>query len=80
MRDNPELDMEFTAARELILKSPTGTKTGFHNATLTRVAGCAEKAGDGLTFDSSTIFALPNGAKRSPDTWVRQDRDVPTRP
>ena len=74
--DNPELDMEFTAARELILKSPTGTKTGFHNATLThRVAGWAEKAGDGLTFDSSTIFALPSGAKRSPDTsWVRQDR------
>ncbi len=74
--DNPELDMELTAERELILKSLTGTKTGFHNATLThRVAGWAEKAGDGLTFDSSTIFALPSGAKRSPDTsWVRQDR------
>jgi Uma2 family endonuclease len=29
----------------------------------------------GLIFDSSTLFVLPNGAKRSPDvSWIRRDR------
>ena len=29
----------------------------------------------GLTFDSSTGFTLPNGARRSPDAaWIRRDR------
>jgi Uma2 family endonuclease len=31
--------------------------------------------GTGIAFDSSTLFTLPNGAKRSPDaSWVRQER------
>jgi Uma2 family endonuclease len=31
--------------------------------------------GTGIAFDSSTLFTLPNGAKRSPGaSWVRRER------
>ena len=34
-----------------------------------------EADGSGLGFDPSTLFALPNGSKRSPDAaWVRRER------
>lgn len=74
--DNPELRMELTAEGELILMSPTGAKTGHRNAQLTyQLVGWANTDGSGTTFDSSTIFSLPNGAKRSPDaSWIRNER------
>jgi len=35
----------------------------------------AEKDGAGQSFDSSTLFTLPNTAKRSPDVaWIRNGR------
>ena len=56
--------------------SPTGGKTGRRNAKLTVAFGVwAEKDGTGQVFDSSTLFTLPNTAKRSPDVaWVRNER------
>ncbi len=75
-RDNPDLRIELTADQELIIMPPTGSKTGWRNSKLTqRLANWAEANSDGLTFDSSTGFTLPNGAKRSPDVaWVRRER------
>lgn len=75
-RDNPELRLELTAQKELIIMSPTGTRTGWQNSKLNqRLANWAEQHGTGITFDSSTGFTLPNGAKRSPDAaWVRRER------
>ena len=33
------------------------------------------KDGSGVAFDSSTVFKLPNGAKRSPDlSWIKNER------
>ena len=76
VRDNPELRMELTATGELILSSPTGAKTGMLNAKLTRQFGNwvhADRSGVGC--DSSTLFTLPNGARRSPDvSWVKRER------
>ena len=74
--DNPELRLELTANRELVIMSPTGGKTGRRNAKLThRLVNWAEKDGTGEAFESSTGFNLPNGAKRSPDaSWVRRGR------
>ena len=74
--DNPELRMELTAERELILMSPTGAKTGYRNAELNyQLVGWAKADGSGITFDSSTVFALPTGAKRSPDaSWIQRKR------
>ncbi|HUP21918.1 MAG TPA: Uma2 family endonuclease [Thermoanaerobaculia bacterium] len=75
-RDNPDLRLELTADRELIIMSPTGSKTGWRNSKLNqRLANWAERDGTGITFDSSTGFTFPNGAKRSPDaSWVRLER------
>jgi Uma2 family endonuclease len=76
VRDNPELRMELTATGELILMPPTGSKTGLLNFELARQFGNWAKANaGGVGFDSSTLFTLPNGARRSPDvSWVKRDR------
>jgi len=75
-RLNPELQFERTSEGELVVMSPTGGKTGRRNAWLiARVTNWAEKDGTGQVFDSSTLFSLPNSARRSPDVaWVRSDR------
>ncbi len=75
-RDNPDLRIELTAKKELIIMPPTGSRTGWRNSRLNqRLANWAEENSTGLTFDSSTGFTLSNGAKRSPDvSWVHRDR------
>lgn len=75
-RDNRDLRIELTADGELIIMPPTGSKTGWRNARIIhRLTAWAERDSSGLTFDSSTGFTLPNGAKRSPDAaWVRRAR------
>ena len=74
-QDNPDLRFELTAQRELVIMSPTGSKTGWRNSKINqRLANWAEEDGTGISFDSSTGFTLPNGAKRSPDAaWMRRE-------
>lgn len=73
---NPELRIERSSEGDITVMAPTGGKTGRRNAKLVaRVTVWAEKDGTGQVFDSSTVFSLPNGAKRSPDvSWVRNER------
>src|SRR5206468_5614927 len=75
-QENPELRIELTAKGELVIMPPTGSKTGLRNSTLTYdLVAWARIDGTGVVFDSSTLFTLPNGAKRSPDaSWVRRGR------
>ncbi|OGG46940.1 MAG: hypothetical protein A3F84_21005 [Candidatus Handelsmanbacteria bacterium RIFCSPLOWO2_12_FULL_64_10] len=75
-QDNPDLRLELTARRELVITAPTGSKTGWRNSRLNqRLANWAERDGTGLSFDSSTGFTLPGGAKRAPDAaWIRRER------
>jgi Uma2 family endonuclease len=75
-RLNPELQLERTSEGDLVIMAPNGGKTGRRNAKLNaRVTTWAEQDGTGQVFDSSTLFTLPNSAKRSPDVaWVRNDR------
>lgn len=75
-RDNEDLRLELTADGDLIITAPTGGTTGSRNADITaQITVWAKKDGTGLSFDSSTMFCLPNGAKRSPDAaWVSFDR------
>jgi Uma2 family endonuclease len=75
-RLNPELQIERTSEGELVIVAPTGGKTGRRNAKLTVAIGLwAERNGTGQSFDSSTLFSLPNGARRSPDlSWIRNER------
>jgi Uma2 family endonuclease len=76
VRANPEWNFEQTAEGELIIVPPTGGTSGRKNFSLTGQFWSWVEAnlelGEG--FDSSTLFVLPNGAKRSPDaSWVRRE-------
>lgn len=73
---NPFWQLECTATGDLIIMAPTGGETGQRNFNLTwQFGGWVAENGTGLGFDSSTLFMLPNGAKRSPDmSWVRRER------
>ena len=75
-QDNEDLRLELSAHGELIIMPGAGGKTGLRNAKITcQVTSWAQWSGTGLSFDSSTVFCLPNGAKRSPDTaWLRRER------
>ncbi len=73
---NRDLRLELTSEGDLIIMPPTGGKSGRRNSKLNlRLAAWTEKDGTGQAFDSSTVFTLPNGAKRSPDfAWVGNER------
>lgn len=73
---NRDLKIERTATGELIVMPPTGGESGKRNAELiTDLNIWNRQTKDGVVFDSSTGFKLPNGADRSPDaSWVRRDR------
>jgi len=75
-QENPEFRIELNAKGELVIMPPTGMMTGVRNSTFNfHFVGWARKDGSGLAFDSSTMFTLPNGAKRSPDaSWIRRER------
>jgi Uma2 family endonuclease len=68
--------MELTQDGELIVMSPTGGTAGRKNRRLTQQIGIwTDRDGTGEAFDSSTIFVLPNGARRSPDvSWIKLER------
>jgi Uma2 family endonuclease len=56
---------------------PTGGETGYCNIKISYflVKWVEEEGGNGIPFDSSTGFRLPNGANRSRDaSWVSQER------
>ncbi len=75
-RQNPDLKIELTKEGELIVMPPTGGRAGYRNFSLIVEFGkWSEKDGTGVGFDSSTVFVLPSGAKRSPDlAWVSNER------
>ncbi|MEM8831888.1 MAG: Uma2 family endonuclease [Cyanobacteria bacterium P01_G01_bin.19] len=68
--------MELTKDGELIVISPTGGEAGRKNRRLTQQIGnWTDRDGTGEAFDSSTVFTLPNGARRSPDvSWLTLDK------
>src|SRR3982750_2213830 len=71
-----DLRLELTSTGELIVMSGTGLETGRRNSNLTyQLEAWARKDRTGVCFDSSTIFALPNEARRSPDaSWVKREK------
>lgn len=77
-RLNRDLRIEMTAKGDVIIMPPTFSRTGNRNANLTGQLWVWTNAdGTGLSFDSSSLFVLPNGAKRSPDaSWVSKARLV----
>jgi len=73
---NEEWRLEVTPEGELIIMPPTGGESGIRNSSLNlRVGLWNEQTQLGKVFDSSTVFQLPNGSKRSPDvSWVLRER------
>ncbi len=73
---NRELRIERNQAGELIIMAPIGGESGNRESEIiTQLQNWAKIDGTGKTFSSSTIFHLPNGAYRSPDSsWVRLKR------
>ena len=73
---NRELRIERTSQGDLLIMPPVGGDTGRRNAGLIALlTSWSWEENTGVTFDSSTGFALPNGAIRSPDAaWVIRSR------
>ncbi len=74
---NRDLQLELTAAGELIVNPPTGWESGQRNWHISGelYIWWRNSGNPGQAFDSSTGFILPNGAIRSPDAaWVSQER------
>ncbi|WP_204369238.1 Uma2 family endonuclease [Methylocucumis oryzae] len=71
-----DLRIEMDKFGEITIMSPTYSETGAINFELSVDFGIWARAdGTGKSFDSSTGFILPNGAKRSPDlSWIKRDR------
>ncbi|PJJ60299.1 Uma2 family endonuclease [Hymenobacter chitinivorans] len=72
-QQHPELRIERTAEREIMIMSPTGSRSGKRNARLNGQLYIWFHANPALgeVFDSNTGFTLPDGSVLSPDaSWV----------
>lgn len=74
--DNPDMRIQRSGRGELTIEMPTKGFTGARNSLLAILLGVwALAQGEGLTFDSSAGFDLPDGSTLSPDAaWVRKER------
>ena len=75
-QDNRDYRFERNANGDLMIMPPTGSETGKRNADLTfQLQAWSYQNKQGVVFDSSSGFKLPNGAERSPDaSWVKRER------
>jgi Uma2 family endonuclease len=76
--DNPDLRLELTKDKELIVMSPTGGESGRRNIDLTiQVGSWSKQTKLGQAFESSTgyDFIAIGGGKMSPDvSWIEKSR------
>jgi Uma2 family endonuclease len=74
--DNPELRLELTAQKEIVIMPPAFSESGAWNFNVNVQLGeWIKRDGRGIGFDSSSGFTLPNGAVRAPDAaWALRDR------
>ena len=74
--NNDEWRLEQTAQGELIIMPPIGAISGNRESDLNGFVWLWNRQTKlGKVFSSSTIFTLPNSAKRSPDVaWIAKER------
>jgi Uma2 family endonuclease len=74
--EHPDLNFEMTADGDLIVMAQAHGDAGACNFEISgELRNWARKDGRGYGCDSSTGFALPNGAHRSPDaSWTLKSR------
>lgn len=75
-RRQKDAKFELSANGELLVMPPTSLDSGWRNTDLTtQVNLWSKESKTGIVFDSSTMFTLPNGAKRSPDvSWLNNEK------
>lgn len=73
---NKDLRIERTPDGCITAMAPTGGETGRRNASVTgQLWAWTQRAGHGVSMDSSAGYALPSGAIRSPDaSWIAPAR------
>jgi len=72
---NPDLRIEQESSGEFVFMSPTGGESSSRNMEIAWQLMSWTKRYGGVCFDSSVIFCLPDGSKRSPDaSWITTDR------
>lgn len=74
--ENPDLRIELTKEGQMIIMMPMFPSGGNREFELGgQFAAWVKVDNTGLGFSPSTVFTLPNGAKRSPDvSWIRRKR------
>jgi len=74
--EHPDLFFEMTGEGELIVMPPTYSLTGARSGEIFLQLGIwAKRDARGIVCDAATGFALPNGARRSPDAaWTLKSR------
>lgn len=74
--EHEDLRIESNPRGEVEVMPGTSGDTGYRNSEIThQLHGWAKSDGRGRTFDSSTMFVLPSGARRSPDaSWIPKER------
>ncbi|MGI8544318.1 MAG: Uma2 family endonuclease [Aridibacter sp.] len=75
-KSHPDLKFELDKQGDLIIVPPTSLDAGWKNSELIIELGIWSRLDEtGIIFDSSTMFTLPNGAKRSPDvSWMTKEK------
>ena len=73
--ENPDLNVEQDSSGEIVIMAPAGAQVSSMNSEIAfQFTGWARQYG-GWSFDSSAMFVLANGAKKSPDAaWIAIDR------
>lgn len=80
--DNPELRLELTAERQLVIMSPTGAKTGWRNHRLAvRLGNWAERDGTGVLFrtERSDLRTLAGSSASGGRRSARNSRRISLR-
>lgn len=70
--DNPDLRIECTPEKEIVIKAPSLARTGvIHSIINSKLVEWSLKTGSGVVTDSSTGFYLPDTSMRAPDlAWI----------
>lgn len=75
-QQNELFKIERDENKQIIIMPPTNTNTGRVNVNLLfELESWNRMKGEGVCFDSSTGFTLPDGSIRSPDaSWISQEK------
>ena len=76
-QQNANLRIERTATHEILIMSPTGSRSGKRNFRINLQLGkwWEQNQQLGEAFDSSTGFTLPDGSIKSPDaSWIAAEK------